>query len=256
MNNKFIRQLLYVDSHDSIVRVLQSWRLWVVGAIVGALLASGVYLVFPPQYRAKAVVVVDHNLEEVWDVEPLNTFYFLGRETRKLEALAWSDETLKIVADEVGDVTIRELREDILFLSHPSDGGWDMYANHRDEARAEEIASAWARTFVDQVGTHIGISVELMQTRDEINEFVRENPDLSANDLQKLIDKISPLFDQTSGITPFVEVSLSQAEQLTVDRSASIAVYIISGSTIGALGMAFAALLLLKAEEQDEFLVE
>ena len=256
MNNKFTRALLYTDSHDSIVRVLQSWRLWVVGAILGAVLASGIYLLFPPAYRAAAVVVVDHNLEEVWDVKPNNTFYFLGRETRKLEELAWSDATLQLVVDEVGDVSIRELRDEILFLSNPSDGGWDFYASDRDPKRAEQIASAWAHAFVDQVHANIEISAELIRVREEINEFVLENNNLSDNDFRKLIDKISPSYDKTVGITPYIETYVSQSEQLSVERNVSMAVYIISGSAIGALGLAFSALVLLRAEERDEFLVD
>ena len=47
-------------------------------------------------------MVVDHNLEEVWEFRSAQQFYFLGRETRKLEALAWSDETMQLVADQVG----------------------------------------------------------------------------------------------------------------------------------------------------------
>lgn len=256
MKNKFMRSLLYVDSHDSIVRVLQSWRLWIVGAIAGALLATGIYLLFPPMYRAAAVVVVDHNLEEVWDVKPNNTFYFLGRETRKLEELAWSDETLQLVADQVGDVSIRQLRDEILFLSNPSDGGWDFYARDRDPERAEKIASAWANAFVDQVYANIEISAELVRVREEINDFVLENNNLSDNDLRKLIDQISPLIFETTGITPYIEVYVSQNEQLSIDHNVSMAVYIISGSAIGALGLAFSALVLLKAEERDEFLVD
>ena len=256
MRNKLVKTLLYVDSHDSIVRVLHSWRLWVVGAIIGALLASAIYLLFPPPYRAAAVVVIDHNLEEIWSVEQGNMFYFLGRETRKLEELAWSDETLQIVAERVGGITVRELREEILFISHPSDGGWKMYADHKSKDQAERIASTWAEVFVEQIYDNIEISAELMQVREEINEIVLANPGISQVDIQKLIDRISPLLFSTKGISPFIETYLSQSDQLTVTRSLSIAVYIISGSTIGALSIAFASLVLLRAEEQDEFLAD
>lgn len=256
MKNNMIKTLLTEDSHDSIVRVLRSWRLWVLGAIIGAVLASGLYLLFPPPYRAAAVVVVDHNLEEVWDFQPYNTFYFLGRETRKLEQLAWSDEVLQKVADQVGGVTVRELRDDILSLSHPSDGGWDFYADHRNKQRAEEIASAWGQVYVDQVVSSIEISAELLQVREEINQVVLENPGMTDNDLRKLIDRISPLLFETKGITPFIEIYLAQGQQLSVTRSISMAIFTISGSLIGALGFALTALIFLRAEEKDEFLAE
>ena len=51
--NKVVNSLLYVDSHDSIVRVLQSWRLWVVGAIVGALVAPVCMRSSRRHYRAR-----------------------------------------------------------------------------------------------------------------------------------------------------------------------------------------------------------
>jgi capsular polysaccharide biosynthesis protein len=255
-NGKLINTLLYVDSHDSIVRVLQSWRLWVVGAIVGALLASAIYFVFPPMYRARAVVVVDHNLEEVWAAEPGNLFYFLGRETRKLEALAWNDETLGMVADQVEGVTVAELREKILFLSQQSDGTWNFYADQRDADRAEQIASTWANVFVEQVIGSIEVSAELMQAREEINEVLLNNPNISQGDIGNVVNRIYPELYQTDGISPFIEVSLSQGENLAVTRSISMAVFTLSGSVLGALGIALAALVVLRAEEKDDFLVE
>jgi len=115
--NKYVNGLLYVDSHDSLVRVLQSWRLWILGAIIGTLVATLVYTVAPPPYRARATVVVDQNLEGAWEYGSRQLFYFLGREARKLEEVAWSDETLQLVADEVEGVTVQERREGILLLS-------------------------------------------------------------------------------------------------------------------------------------------
>ena len=113
---RFMNHLTYVDSHDTVVRVLQSWRLWVGGALLGALLASLIYFIFPPDYRARAVVVIDHNLESVWEFAPAQNFYFLGRETRKLEELAWNDETMELLAAQVEGVTVAELRNEILSL--------------------------------------------------------------------------------------------------------------------------------------------
>lgn len=253
---KIVNGLFYVDSHDSIVRVLQSWRLWIVGAIAGALLAAGVYALFPPDYRARAVVVVDHNLEEVWQFQPAQTFYFLGRETRKLEELAWSDETMQMVADQVGGATIRELRDGILLLSQPADGGWYFYADDRDPQRAEALANAWVAAFVQQVYAGLETSAALVEARAEINEILLANPEMSSGDIQKLIDRISPELNKTKGLSPYLEVYISQGEQLPVARSINMGVYILSGSMIGALALGFAALVVLRAEEKDEFVAE
>ena len=113
-----VESLLIVDSPGHLVRVLQSWRLWVVGALVGALLGWGVYAFFPPPYRSRAVVVVDYNIEDLW-ISRLNiqySFYYL-RETRKLDAVAFSDEVLGRVVERVDNVTIQDLREEKLMLT-------------------------------------------------------------------------------------------------------------------------------------------
>jgi hypothetical protein len=253
---RIVHGLLYVDSHDSIVRVLQSWRLWIVGAIVGALIASAVYAVFPPPYRARAVVVVDHNLEEAWEFGSGQLFYFLGRETRKLQELAWSDETMQLVADQVGDVSVRELRDSILHLSQPEDGGWHFFADSQDAARAEQIAGTWAKVFYQQTIDAIEISSELEAIRREINDVLERNPDLSAGDVGGLIDRISPTLYKTKGISYYIELNLAQTENLKITRSVPLSVYILAGTIIGGCSMALAALILLRAEEKDAFLVE
>jgi len=253
---KFVNGLLYVDSHDSIVRVLQSWRLWIIGAIIGTLIATVVYAVFPPPYRARAIVVVDHNLEEAWEFGSGQLFYFLGRETRKLQELAWSDEVMQLVADRVGDVSVRELRDEILHLSQPEDGGWHFFADSQDPERAEQIASAWAEVFYEQTYAAVEISAELEAMRVEINEVLERSPDLSRGDVQNLIDRISPTLYKTKGVSYFIELSLAQTENLAITRSVPLSVYILAGSFIGAFGLALAALILIRAEEKDAFLVE
>lgn len=254
--NKYFNGLLYVDSHDSLVRVLQSWRLWILGAIIGTLLATALYTVAPPPYRARATVVVDQNLEGAWEFGSRQLFYFLGREARKLEEVAWSDETMQMVADQVGDVTVRELREEILLLSQPEDGAWHFFAEDRDPDRAELIAATWATVFHHQVIDGIEISAELEQMRNEVKEVLRRNPDLSEVDIANLINRISPTLFETKGISPYIEVSLAQTQDLELSRRVPISVYILIGSSIGACGSALLALLMLRAKEKDAFLVD
>jgi hypothetical protein len=253
---KFMNHLAYVDTHDSAVRVLQSWRLWIVGAVLGALLAALVYAVFPPPFRARAVVIIDHNLESVWEFAPAQNFYFLGRETRKLEQLAWNDDTMQMVVDEVGGVTISELREKILNLSQPSDGGWHLWADHPDEETAEQIASAWAQAFVEQIYAGMDTSAELERQRQAINEILLENQDMNPDEVHDLIDVMSPLLDDTTGISPWLEVDLAQGEDLLVTRKVILSVYILIGSVIGACSLAFYALLMFRVEDDNEFMVD
>ena len=254
--SEMLKKLIYVDSHDSLVRVLQSWRLWLVGAVVGALIATGLYYVIPPPYRAKATVVVDQNLEGAWEFGSRQLFYFLGREARKLEEVAWSDETMQEVADRVGDVTVTELREETLQLSQPEDGAWYFFADDRDPERAEELAATWATVFYEHTLAGIEISAELEQARQEINETLARNPDLSEGDVRNLVNRISPTMDESKGISPYIEINLAQTEDLPLERTVPMAIYILIGSALGAAGLAFAALSVLRAEEKDEFLAE
>lgn len=246
-----IERYLGADSHDSLTGLLQSWRLWLLGAVGGALLALGLITVFPPAYRARAVVIIDHNLEEVWDFAPAENFYFLTRETRKLQDLAWSDETLQLVVDEVRGTSVGELRDEVLMMSQPSDGGWHLWAKDEDPARAEEIARAWAYAFRDQIIAGMETSTELEQARQEINEFILNSPPLQPHEIQRLIDRISPLLAQTKGISPYLDVVISQSEQLHVEQVITPPIAMLIGSGVGALGMVLIVLTVSRSEEDD-----
>lgn len=254
--NKLMNHLSYVDSHDSVVRVLQSWRLWLGGAVLGGLIASLIYFVLPPDYRARAVVVIDHNLESVWEFAPAQNFYFLGRETRKLEELAWNDDTLGMVAEEIDRVTVGELREEILSLSHPADGGWHLWADHSDKEMAEAIASAWAAVFVKQIYAGMETSAELEYQREEINKILLEHKTMNPEEVHNLIDVMSPLLDKTTGISPWLEVDLAQGENLLVTRKVLLSVYILAGSIIGACGLALGTMAFYRVEDENEILAD
>ena len=90
-------------SLTDLTRLLKAWKFWVLGAILGALIGAAVYVVAPPPYRARATVVVDFNLEEAFPTDTdRQYFYYLERETRKLEEIAWSDEVMNQLSSEFG----------------------------------------------------------------------------------------------------------------------------------------------------------
>jgi hypothetical protein len=160
---------------DDLIRLLRAWRFWLLTALLGALLAVLIYALFPPPYRARATVNVDFNLEQAWPQESdREQFYYLERETRKLEEIAWSDAVLQAVAAEDGQTTIAELRRGTLRLSQPAEAGWHFYAQDADPKRAERLAAAWAQAFVqaarqnlaDQAGLNAWIRLEATQLRD------------------------------------------------------------------------------------------
>jgi pimeloyl-ACP methyl ester carboxylesterase len=161
-----MKWLFSPPSLDDLIRLLKAWRFWVLGMFAGALLGMALFYVAPPPYRARATVNVDFNLEEAWPEETdRQQFYYLERETRKLEEVAWSDDVLHVVANANGmDVTT--LRRGVLLLSQPAEAGWHFYADDRDPLRAESIASTWALAFTEQAQADIAAQVSL-------NSFIR-----------------------------------------------------------------------------------
>jgi capsular polysaccharide biosynthesis protein len=137
-----------------------------VGALIGALIGAAVYTTVPPPYRAHATVLVDFNLEQAWPQETdRQQFYYLERETRKLQEIAWSDVVMEAVVENNGDVTTQELRNSKLSLSQPAEGGWHFYADDENPQRAASLASVWAQVFVAQVRSQIA-------TAEGLNSFI------------------------------------------------------------------------------------
>jgi uncharacterized protein involved in exopolysaccharide biosynthesis len=138
--------------YDDLLHLLAAWRVWIGGAVLGAAIASIVYLVAPPPYRAQATVLVNQNVEQVIPVEAtdLRKFNYLQRETDILVVIAWADQTLSRVTVKTG-LTVAQLRDGRLQLSQPSDGGWHFLADASSPAAASALASAWAGAFVDEL---------------------------------------------------------------------------------------------------------
>jgi len=57
--------ILKPPSYDDLLRILSAWRVWIGGAVLGAAVASALYLIVPPAYRAQATVLVDQHVEQV-----------------------------------------------------------------------------------------------------------------------------------------------------------------------------------------------
>ena len=74
-------------------------------------------------YRACATVNVDFNLEQAWPQETdRQQFYYLERETRKLEEIALSDDVMQSLASS-SSVSVEELRNGKLTLGQLTWGG-------------------------------------------------------------------------------------------------------------------------------------
>lgn len=218
MNNLFA-----TPTFDDLLRLLRAWRFWLAAALLGGLLGAGWYSVFPPEYRARATVVVDFNAEQAWPVDSdKELFYYLEREARKLEEVAWADDTLQKVAEETGFSTL-ELRAAKLELSQPRDGAWHFYAYDPDSVLAVKLASAWAESFAAQTRAGIQTAFEL----DAARKALEANPTDEA-----LKTSLARLQAQSLGITPELQISPAQVQNLSASRKTGLGTYVLAGAVI------------------------
>ena len=191
-------------SSDDLIRLLKAWKFWVLGAVVGALIGAAVYYLLPPDYQARATVNVDFNLEQAWPQETdRQQFYYLERETRKLEEIAWSDEVMEAVASSQ-QVPAEELRAGKLKLSQPAEAGWHFYADDPNPESAQELATQWAMSFTEKVQEEVADS---------------------------------------EGLNSFIRVDATQTKNPIVQRSVSLGAYLLTGAiaflALTALGILF-----------------
>lgn len=207
------------------------------------MLAWALYALFPPPYRAQATVVVDNNLEQAWPYAPdRRLFYFLERETRKLEELAWADTTLGKVASQVEDITLAELRDGKLLLSQPAEGGWHFWAEDADPQRAQDLAAAWAYAFEEQAYAAIASTPELEAARAALQEELQNDPQPDGSTTIQLIETLTVAAEASKGVSPYVEVYVSQAESTPLTRTVSLGAYLFVGSASGAAMLALLSL--------------
>ncbi len=221
---------------DWLTAWLGSWRLWFFGALLGALFGFAAYQLFPPPYRAQATVVVDNNLEIAWPASAdRELFQFLGRETERLEELAWSDAVLSVVSRADGTSPLA-LRSGLLQLSHPSDGGWHFYALAADPAAAQVLAGAWAQAFVEAARAAVAVTPQMEVLRAELSaEAQKPDPDLAR--LGEMKEELAYLAEHTKGISPYVELYVSQLADVPVGRATNPGLHLFVGSLVGALAV-------------------
>ncbi len=218
-----MKTLLSPPSFNDLLRLLRAWRFWLLGVLLGGLLGAAIYIVAPPAYRARATVVISFNLEKAWPVDSdKELFYYLERESRKVEEVAWADATLQPVADETG-FSLAQLRSGNLELSQPKDGAWHFYASDPQAAVAVKLASAWAGAFHAQIRQGIETALAL--------EAARQALTVNPQD-PKLLAAISELETKSLGITPELQISFSQAKDLPVERKSGLGVYVFAGAAL------------------------
>ena len=180
-------------SLDDLIQLLKAWKFWVLGAVAGALIGAAIFFIAPPTYRARAVVNVDFNLEQAWPQDTdRQQFYYLERETRKLEEIALSDDVMEAVSSQTG-VPIEELRDRKLKLSQPAEAGWHFYAEDGNPEQARKLAGVWAQAFAEKVQMNVANS---------------------------------------KGLNSFIQVDATQTENLPVGRSIPLSTYLLTGAIL------------------------
>jgi hypothetical protein len=157
---------------------------------------------------------------------------------------------MQAVADQVGGVTVNELREGKLLLSQPGEAGWHFFAEDRDPETAKALASAWAIAFNDKVKEAASASMALQALHAQIEagcfpECAAAESRLAeiAPQIPNLESQIADLESRAQGISPYLESSLLQSENLTAKRKLNLSTYILVGAIvsmlIGALAILF-----------------
>ena len=178
-------------SLDDLIRLLKAWRFWTLGGLVGALVGTALFYLAPPPFQARATALVDFNLEEAWPQETdRQQFFYLERETRKLEDIAWSDEVMNELAS-MSSIPVEELRAGKLRLGQPAEGGWHFYAEDDNPEVAHKLAASWVQAFAERVTENIA---------------------------------------NATGLNSFIQVKVTQGENLPVERSTPLSEYLFAGS--------------------------
>lgn len=226
------KSLFEIPKFSTLSRILLSWKLLCIGFLAGGLIGAVICKLLPPIYRVSSVVVINQNLEKLFPDSPdREIFYFLERETNRLEELAFSDLVVQQVADQVPGFTIAQLRTSHLVLAHPSDGGWRMYGYAADPAQAKLLAVTWAKVFTTEVQRGVTIATHIAVLENQLKQAGTDS--LSNAQVEKLTMELGELQKQSLGIHPEAQVYLSQQKGLVVEPVRSIAYYILAGALTG-----------------------
>ena len=179
-------------------------------------------------------------------------FYFLERETQKLEELAWSDAVLAQVAAEIKGVNVSDLRNGFLQLSQPGDGGWKFYGISQSSEQARQLSKFWAKAFITNVQQAVLSSNELVAVKNEISGLENNLSTESQQRRESLEAKVLELEGSSFGLHPEIQVYHSQKKDLIVERITPMGSYIFTGAVSTVFIMLVVLVIFIKTNGQDD----
>lgn len=228
---------------DLYQNTVRSWYV-LVGAVVAFVLAAlGLFLIYPQSYTAEA----QHTVEPISVLASGSSFNTVNMETERV--IATSTSVLKRAADELGGVSLNELRESavievprnsqVLIFQVTSDTG------ERAAERANALAIAYgkqrvqnARVVVDQTADELSAAITQMQEL-----LSSQEPGSSAHATTQL--ELQALLDQQARLTStplFAGILVTSAEPPQYSNRPSIIVFAAGGLFLGLLVGGIAAL--------------
>ena len=225
------KRIFSAPTSDNFADALSAWRLLLVAALIGGLIGAAIYQLWTPPFRAMSKVIVDQNLEQALPAAPdREVFYFLERETQKLEELAWSDAVLEQVTQQVEGVKISDLRGGLLQLSQPGDGGWRFYGVNSSPEKAKQLAKSWANIFTEEVQKAVNSANELIAVKNELTELT-ENLSAETELKRTSLEARGKILEAESfGLHPEIQVSQSQKKEIVAELTIQIGAYIFTGA--------------------------
>lgn len=240
-------------STESVASALSAWRILLLAALIGGLIGAACYQLWLPPYRAMSKVVVDQNLEQVLPESPdREVFYFLERETQKLEELTWSDAVLAQVAAEIKGVNVSDLRNGFLQLSQPGDGGWKFYGISQSPEQARQLSKFWAKAFNANVQQAVLSSNELVAVKNELSGLENNLSPESQQKRESLEARAIELEASSFGLHPEIQVYQSQKNDLVVERITPMGSYIFTGAVSTVFIMLVVLVMSIKTNGQDD----
>lgn len=261
---KSFEKLLSKRGETLFVQILFSWQMWLLGALLGAIVGGILIFILPTQYRVHATVLVDQNTEEAWfATDEKNKFYYLDVENRKLEAVAWGDAVMHVISEVVPNVDVVALRNNQLKIVRQYDGIWEFHVIDKDREKAEQIAGAWAVAFSEEVMSSLEFQVELESLRAEYTIiqaemlWEREYADNKVSpELRKAFLENDEFFKEivfsATGISPYVEIVPTSVKNLPYTEQPIGGIVLLGAVVSGALLMAIVFIFMFSKEEEDE----